>query len=158
MPVHDDRGLTRRTMLAMGPALAVTIAGAAAATPDADQLPPDLARALSDYHRATVANDTATLGALVTDDYVLVNSDSSVQGKHSYLADFDVPGFHVDPYEIEEPLYKLWGDVALTGWVMQLGWTQSARRQGRRLRIAHIWVNGNGRWRLAYTQLTRVPQ
>lgn len=152
-------GLTRRNMLAMGPVMAFAMSGTAAAAGDADDaLPPDLAEALETYHRATVGNDTATLDALVTDDYVLVNSDSSVQDKPSYLADFNVPGFRVDPYEIEEPLYKLWGDVALTGWVMQLRWTQSAQRQSRRLRIAHIWTNRGGRWRLAYTQLTRVPE
>lgn len=150
-------GLTRRNMLAVAPALAIAIADTAAAR-GTDDLPPELVEAVGAYNRATVNNDTGTLERLVADDYVLINSNSSVQDKRSYLADFDVPGFRVDPYEIEDALYKLWGNVALTSWVMQLSWTQSGQRQSRRLRIAHVWTHGSGRWRLAFTQLTLVPE
>lgn len=103
-------------------------------------------------------NDTATLSGLVTDDYVLVNSDTSLQDKPSYLADFTVPGFRVDPYVLEQPVYKVSRDAALTGGIFRLGWTQEGRHQSRRLRIAHFWVKSDGKWRIAYTQLTRVPE
>jgi ketosteroid isomerase-like protein len=121
-------------------------------------LPADLARALDAYNQATIHKDTAMLSALVTDDYVLVNSDSSVQDKRSYLADFAVPGFHLEPYVVEQPVYKISGRAALTGGVFKLGWTQDGRHQTRRLRIAHFWVKNGGKWRIAYTQLTRVPE
>lgn len=120
-------------------------------------LPHDLAAALDDYNRATMHNDVAMLSTLVTDDYVLVNSDSSVQDKASYLADFRVPGFRIDPYEIEQPVYRVTGDAALTAWVMRLGWTQDGKHQSRKLRIAHFWTRRAGQWRIEYTQLTRVP-
>jgi hypothetical protein len=122
------------------------------------RLPADLRRALDAYHRATVGNDTATLTALVTDDYVLVNSDASVQDKASYLADFAVPGFKLDPYDVERPIYAVRGAAALTAWTFRLGWTQDGRHQSRRLRIAHFWVSEQGRWRIAYTQLTRIAE
>ncbi len=119
-------------------------------------LPASLAHALDAYHRATVGNDTTTLAALVTDDYVLVNSDASVQDKGSDLADFTVPGFKLDPYEVERPIHSVRSDAALTAWVFRLSWTQDGRRQSRRLRLAHFWVREQGRWRIAYTQLTRI--
>ena len=122
-----------------------------------EKLPIDLDRALKAYHRATVGNDTSTLAALVADDYVLVNSDASVQGKASYLADFTVRGFKLDAYEIERPIYRVRGDAALTAWTFRLSWTQEGRHQSRRLRIAHFWVNEHGRWQIVYTQLTRIP-
>jgi ketosteroid isomerase-like protein len=121
-------------------------------------LPDDLARALEAYNQATIHKDTATLSALVTDDYMLVNSDTSVQDKRSYLADFAVPGFTLDPYAIEQPVYKVRRDAALTGGSFKLSWTQDGRHQTRRLRIAHFWVKSDGKWRIAYTQLTRVPE
>lgn len=152
-------GLAVAAILAFTPAVAAPPAAAApAASSSSAELPPDLARALASYNQATTRNDTATLAGLVTEDYVLVNSDASVQGKSSYLADFAVPGFKVDPYEVEHPIYRVSGGAALTGWVMQLGWTQEGRRQSRRLRIAHFWLKQDGRWRIAYTQLTRVPE
>jgi ketosteroid isomerase-like protein len=130
----------------------------AQAPPERQTLPADLARALDAYNAATARNDTRTLAALVTDDYVLVNSDASVQGKASYLADFATPGFKVDPYEVEPLIYEARRDTALTAWTFRLNWTQDGRHQTRRLRLAHFWVNQHGRWRIAYTQLTRIPE
>jgi ketosteroid isomerase-like protein len=145
----------RRNTVAAAVIAAMLAAQPAAAAPT--RLPADLAHALDAYHRATSGNDTATLAALVTDDYLLVNSDASAQGKASYLADFAVPGFKLDPYEVEGPIYNVRGDAALTAWTFRLGWTQEGHHQSRRLRIAHFWVREQGRWRIAYTQLTRIP-
>jgi ketosteroid isomerase-like protein len=123
-----------------------------------ETLPADLARAVDAYNRATTHNDTKTLAALVTEDYVLVNSDASLQDKASYLKDFGVPGFKVDPYEIEPLTYKVRGETALTAWTVKLGWTLDGRHETRRLRMAHYWMRRDGRWRIAYTQLTRIPE
>lgn len=108
--------------------------------------------------RATISNDIATLERIVAEDYLLVNSDSSLQDKQSYLDDFKVPGFKVDPYVVEQPVRKVWGDTALTGGLLNLGWTLDGEHHRRLLRVAHIWARQDGRWRMTYTQLTRVPE
>jgi len=118
---------------------------------------PDLARAVDDYNQATIHKNIPKLSALTTDDYMLVNSDASVQRKESYLADFRAPGFTLDPYKIEQPFYRVHGNTALTSWLFHLTWTQDGKRQARFLRIVHSWVKQHGRWRIEYTQLTRVP-
>lgn len=170
--MHDRaRGQTdpvRRTLLAMAaiagcgsvisPALGAARMTGAATSAAPGTLPPDLVKAIDAYDQATTRNDVATLGRLVAEDYVLVNSDSSVQGKHSYLADFEVPGFKVDPYVLQEPVQKVWEEVAVTGGLLHLSWTQDGRQQQRNLRIVHVWARQEARWRLTYTQLTRVPQ
>ena len=151
---------TRRTLLAaaaMAPALGESVAAAAASGSKSVRPPADLARALNDYDQATLHNDVRTLSSLVAEDYVLVNSDSSVQDKQSYLSDFARPGFKIDPYVIEQPIRKVWGDVALTGGLLHLSWTQDGRHQHRTLRIAHVWARLGPRWQIAYTQLTRLP-
>jgi len=161
--IDDGADLARRTLLAMA-AIAPTMAaaGVASATKTAPtgaaELPPDLAKAVNDYDQATIRNDIATLGRLVAEDYVLVNSDATVQNKQQYLADFNLPGFRVDPYVMEQPVQKVWGNSAVTGGLLHLSWTQDGRHQMRLLRIAHVWVKHDGHWRLTYTQLTRVPQ
>ena len=118
----------------------------------------DLDAAVRAYDEATVRNDVATLAQLVADDYMLVNSDSSLQDKQSYLEDFKVPGFKLDPYVLEQSARRAWGDAALVAGVVNLSWTLEGQRHARRLRIAHVWRKQERRWRLAYTQLTRVPQ
>jgi ketosteroid isomerase-like protein len=142
------------TMAALGSWTTVVTASARAA----GTLPTELAKAIEEYDRATVTNDVATLGSIVADDYVLVNSDSTLQDKQSYLEDFRVPGFKLDPYELQQQVRKTWGDAALLAGVVRLSWTLKGEHHARLLRIAHVWTRHDGRWRLAYTQLTRIPE
>jgi ketosteroid isomerase-like protein len=129
----------------------------AEAQPGSATLPAELASALDSYNRSTIAKDTTSLAELVTDDYMLVNSDGSVQGKSSYLADFKMPGFDIEPYRLENPLYRVQIDSALTSGTMHLKWSQDGQRHARRLRITHFWMHENGKWQIAFTQLTRLP-
>lgn len=149
--------MNRRTLLTSA-ALGSWTALVTASSRAADTLPTGLAKAIADYDRATVSNDIATLAKLVADDYVLVNSDSSLQDKQSYLEDFKVPGFKLDPYELQQQVHKVWGDAALLAGVVRLSWTLKGEHNARLLRIAHVWTRHDGRWRIAYTQLTRVPE
>jgi ketosteroid isomerase-like protein len=121
-------------------------------------LPPDLARAVESCDAAQIRGDVAALSELVADDFVLVNSDSSVQDKPSFLADFHAPGFHIEASTVEEPLRKIFGDAAVVGGLLRLAWTQDGKRQERLLRVAYVWIKRDGRWRAAYAQLTRVPK
>ena len=124
----------------------------------AADLPPDLAEAAKEYDRANIASDTATLQRLFADDYVLVNSDASVEDKRQAIADFHMPGFKIDPYVMTQPVQTAWDTGAVIGGVVHLGWTQDGKHQQRWIRIAHVWAKRDGTWRMTYTQVTRVPQ
>jgi ketosteroid isomerase-like protein len=129
----------------------------ALATPAfADGVPTGLARAVRDYDTAQVAGDTATLDRLVTDDFVLVNSDGSVEDKRQFLADYHLPGFKIDPYVLAQRIEKVWDGGAVMGGLLRLSWTQDGRHQTRLLRIAYVWKKAGGRWRATYAQVTRV--
>ncbi len=123
----------------------------------AAELPSDLAEAVRQWDAAQTCNDAATLANLVSDDYVLVNSDASVENKQQFLADFDLPGFKIDPYELKDKVEKVWGDAAVRAGLVDLAWTQDGKHQTRRLRIVYVWAKRDGRWRMTYTQVTRVP-
>jgi ketosteroid isomerase-like protein len=122
----------------------------------AAELPPDLVRAVQEYDRAQFANDIAALDRLVVDDFVLVNSDGSVQDKAQFLADFNLPGFRIEPYVIEKPVHKAWNDGAVIGGLVNLRWTQDGKQHARQVRVAYVWVKRDGRWRAAYAQVTRI--
>ncbi len=159
MPWPQSMSALRRAVIAVAAFLSIAAFQPAAAKADsgATVLPPELATALDHYNRSTIAKDIASLSELVSDDYFLVNSDGSVQGKASYLADFKLPGFEIEPYRLENPLYRVQIDSALTSGTMQLKWTQDGRRQSRRLRITHFWKLNHGKWQISFTQLTRLP-
>lgn len=144
--------VTRRVLLTAAAAAPALIASNTSAAGS------DLDDAVRAYDRATIHNDVAALAGLVCDDYVLVNSDSTLQDKQSYLQDFKVPGFKLDPYALEQPVRRVWGDTALVAGLVRLSWTLKGEHPSRLLRIAHVWTKLDGRWRLAYTQLTRVPE
>jgi ketosteroid isomerase-like protein len=157
----DNVDWARRTLLAavaITPALGTRVAEAAAKASSGAVLPADLAKAVSAYDQATLHNDVATLSSLVADNYVLVNSDSTLQDKRSYLSDFARPGFRIEPYVIEQPVQKVWREAAVTGGLLRLGWTQDGKHQQRMVRIAHVWARSGTRWQIVYTQLTRVPE
>lgn len=128
-----------------------------AAQPGRETLPPDLVTAIRDFDVAQVAADTATLARLVTDDYVLINSDASVDRKAKYLADFLLPGLRMNPYTVEDRIEKVWDGTAVITGLQRLSWTQDGLRYERVLRIVHVWTKRHGRWQATHTQLTRVP-
>ena len=123
----------------------------------AAELPPDLAKAVRDYDHAQFHNDIATLEHLVADDYMLVNSNATVENKQQFLADFNLPGFKIDPYVLEQPVAKVWGDAAVLGGLVHLSWTQDGKHQTRLLRVAYVWAKRSDHWQATYAQVTRVP-
>jgi ketosteroid isomerase-like protein len=137
-------------------AAAVLVLSAAPAL--AAELPPDLAKAVRDYDQAQFHNDIATLEQLVADDYMLVNSNATVENKQQFLADFNLPGFKIDPYVLEQPVAKVWGDAAVVGGLVHLSWTQDGKHQSRLLRVAYVWAKRSDHWQATYAQVTRVPQ
>lgn len=158
--MSDETNLARRALLAMavtGPLIGCRTS-IAEATRAATDLPSDLVEAVRAYDHATISNDVAALAQLVRDDYMLVNSDSTLQDKQSYLKDFTVPGFKLDPYVLEQPISRVWDQSALVAGTVHLSWTLDGEHHTRLLRIAHVWTRQSGRWRMAYTQLTRVPE
>ena len=138
--------------------LAIALLAAGAIPAIAADLPPDLATAAKDYDRANIAGDIPALERLFADDYVLVNSDASVENKQQAIADFRMPGFRIDPYVMTQPVETAWDDGAVIGGVVHLGWTQDGKHQQRWIRIAHVWARRHGAWQMIYTQVTRVPQ
>ncbi|MEO8064269.1 MAG: nuclear transport factor 2 family protein [Pseudomonadota bacterium] len=123
----------------------------------AADLPAGLVRALHDYDHAQFGNDVATLDRLVADDFMLVNSNASVENKAQFLADFNLPGFRIEPYVIEQPVHEVWRDGAVIGGLVNLRWTQGGEHQARQLRVAYVWVKRDGHWLAIYAQVTRVP-
>jgi ketosteroid isomerase-like protein len=158
MPSKDGNTTSaeRRAFLMLA-AMAPAAALASQAPVGNAAMPAELAASVAEYRQATMRGDIAALSALVADDYILVNSDSSLQAKASYLADFGLPGFRIERYAMEQPAHVVWGNTALVRGLLHLGWMQDGSQHTRVLRIAHVWHKCDGRWRLAYTQLTRVP-
>ena len=124
---------------------------------NAADLPADLAKAVKDYDEAQIHGNKAELQRLVADDYTLVNSSGRIQNKAELIADYTTPGYKIEPFEIMEPVEKVWSDGAVMGGVVDLRGTDGGKPFAVTLRFADIWAKRNGKWQVIYTHVSRPP-
>src|SRR4029078_5082869 len=106
-------------------------------------------------YRATIDSDIPALERLFADEYVLVNSDASVENKQQAIADFRMPGFKIDPYVMTQTVATAADNGAVISGVVQLSWTQDGKHQQRLIRVAHVWAKRRAAWHMMYTHVTR---
>jgi hypothetical protein len=132
--------------------LTLLLAAAAAAS-----VPADLAAAVRAYDKAQVEGNRAELERWLADDYLLVNSSGATETKAQLVADYTASGFKLEPFTIEQPVEKVWGDGAVMGGIATLKGMDSGRPFAMRLRFADIWAKRSGRWQVIYTQVAKAP-
>jgi ketosteroid isomerase-like protein len=132
--------------------IAAMLLGSAA---NAADLPADLAKAVKDYDEAQIHGDKAELQRLVADDYTLVNSSGRIQSKAELIADYTAPGYKIEPFEIMQPVEKVWSDGAVMGGVVDLRGTDGGKPFAVKLRFADIWAKRKGKWQVIYTHVSR---
>jgi hypothetical protein len=123
----------------------------------AAEVPADLAKAVKDYDEAQIHGDKAELQRLVADDYTLVNSSGRVQNKAELIADYTTPGYRIEPFEILQPVEKVWSDGAVMGGVVNLRGIDGGKPFSVTLRFADIWAKRNGKWQVIYTHVSKPP-
>ena len=122
---------------------------------NAAELPADLATAVKDYDEAQIHGNKAELLRLVADDYTLVNSSGRIQNKAELIADYTAPGYKIEPFEIMQPVEKVWSDGAVMGGVVDLRGIDGGKPFTVKLRFADIWAKRNGKWQVIYTHVSR---
>lgn len=123
----------------------------------ATEIPADLAKAVKDYDHAQIHGNSAELQRLVANDYTLVNSTGRVQTKAELIADYTAPGYKIEPFEILEPVEKVWGDGAVMGGLVHLRGVEGGKPFAVTLRFADIWAKRNDQWQVIYTHVSRPP-
>jgi hypothetical protein len=126
-----------------------------ATTAFAADFPADLHKAVEDYDHAQVKADGAELRRLVADDYVLVNSSGKVQNKAELIADYLAPDYKIEPYEVLQPVEKVWNDGAVMGGLVHLKGISGGKPFAITLRFADIWAKRNGKWQVIYTHVSQ---
>jgi hypothetical protein len=126
-----------------------------AASAFAADIPADLRKAVEDYDHAQVKADGAELRRLVADDYVLINSSGRVQNKSELIADYLAPGYKIEPFQILEPVEKVWNDGAVMGGLVHLKGLSEGKPFAVSLRFADIWAKRNGKWQVIYTHVSK---
>lgn len=137
-------------------ALLVGVATSAAGAADASELPPDLVAAARAYDAAQIGADRAALERLVAEDYAVVGSDGSVQNKAQFIDSFTAPGFRLEPFEIEDPLMRVHGDMAVLSGRARLRGQSNGAAWTSHVRFADVWARTGPGWQVVFAQTTRV--
>ena len=124
----------------------------------AADIPADLRKAVEEYDHAQVKADGAELRRLVADDYVLINSSGRVQGKAELIAEYLAPDYKLEPFEVLEPVEKVWNEGAVMGGLVHLKGMSGGKPFALSLRFADIWAKRNGKWQVIYTHVSRPEQ
>ena len=123
----------------------------------AADVPADLAKAVKDYDEAQIHGNKAELQRLVADDYTLVNSSGRVQNKAELITDYTTPGYKIEPFEIQQPVEKVWSDGAVMGGIVDLRGIDGGKPFAVTLRFADIWAKRSGKWQMVYTHVSKPP-
>ena len=129
-----------------------------AAAPASNVLPPDLAKAAEDYDQAQIHCDRAELERLLADDYTLVNGAGEISSKAEFVRDSTAPGFSLQPYVVEHAINRVWTNGAVLSGEVILKGTDHGKAFAAHMRFADIWAKKGGKWRVVFTEVTRLPK
>jgi hypothetical protein len=117
-------------------------------------LDPALAQAAKEYDQAqTGKGDRAALERLVADDYMLIRGNGTVGDKKLLIELAAGEGQMTDPYTVERPFQRMYGDtVILGGWVHLTG-TDHGKPFTQKARFADTWSRRNGKWQVVFTSV-----
>jgi hypothetical protein len=68
-----------------------------------------------------------------------------------------MPGYKIEPFEILQPVEKVWSDGAVMGGVVNLRGKDGGKPFAVTLRFADIWAKRNGKWQVIYTHVSKPP-
>lgn len=96
------------------------------------------------FDRAQIEDDGKTLGRLLADDHVLVNSRLQVESKADFIRNSIAPGGMLKPFVVEQEIVRHWHDGAVLGGVGTLQGMSEGKPFSVQLRFADIWRKRDG--------------
>jgi ketosteroid isomerase-like protein len=148
------RPSTRRAVLAAALALSATASSAAPATDDVAVLT-ELDRAMQ---QAVVDRDPVAFGAFLTDDYILVVSNSRLVRKPEVVADIDSPDGRMDVNASTIVDVRVHGDTALVIADLHQVGRHGDTPFDYRVRYTDTWVRTPAGWKCISGHATRLPE
>ncbi len=117
-------------------------------------LDPALAAAAKEYDRAQIDGDRAALERLVAEDYLIVRGNGTLGDKKILIQVVAGEGLRNNPYTVEKPFQRSYGDtVILGGWVHLTG-TDHGKAFAQNARFADTWARRGAKWQVVFTSVT----
>jgi uncharacterized protein (TIGR02246 family) len=104
------------------------------------------------YQAAVKANDAATMGKILADDFVLVTGDGKTHSREDLLKAAREASETYEHQEDTQQTVRVWGDTAV---VTALLWIKATDKNGAReyrLWFSDTYARVNGEWRYVFGQ------
>jgi ketosteroid isomerase-like protein len=136
--------------LAMGP-----MSGSATEPTD---VPHQLIAVDQSMQKAFLTHDVATLDAIFTDDYVLINSKGAEQRKADILREAGDPETRWDVNESSGWQVRVQGDMAIVVAILHSKGTDHGQPFDARVKFSDTYILENGRWRNVHAHASRLAE
>jgi ketosteroid isomerase-like protein len=146
----------RRAVFAAALALASGSAAAVAGVAATDEA--ELARLDRAMQRAVVDRDPVAFGAFLTDDYVLVVSDSRMVDKAAVVAEIDAPGGRMDVNDSHDLRIRVHGDTAMVIADLHQVGMNGATPFDYWVRYTDTWIRTADGWKCLSGHATRLQR
>src|ERR1700733_10250470 len=109
------------------------------------------------FNGALKSRDWDELGAIYSDDYMLVRPDGSVLSKEDVLADLRIGGLAFKAIEITDVKVRIHGDTAILTGASRSVASRDGKEAESNIRLVAVYVTEQGRPRLAHFQSVLLP-
>ncbi|QNI36287.1 nuclear transport factor 2 family protein [Edaphobacter albus] len=116
-------------------------------------LDPALDKAAKEYDRAQIVGDRAALQRLVADDYLLMRGNGTVVGKAQLIDLVAHDGLKTDPYVVQKPFSRKYGEVVILGGWVHLSGSDHGQPFVQNARFADTWARRKSQWFVVFTSV-----
>jgi hypothetical protein len=121
-------------------------------------LDPALDKAAKEYDRAQIQADRAALQRIVADDYLLMRGNGTIVGKSELIDLVAHKGVKNDPYVVQKPFSRSYGDVVILGGWVHLTGIDQGKPFVQNARFADTWARRAGQWYVVFTSVAAADK
>jgi len=110
------------------------------------------------WNQAEVAQDTHSLNQLLSDTFIFVDVDGSLQNKTQFLASVTGRSEHIDSIRSESMLSHVHGDTVIVTGVYHEKGTLNGKAYYHHGRFTDTWIKDGSAWLCAASQSTLIQK
>ena len=118
----------------------------------------DVRKLFADVTSALNKNDTAALEKIYADDYVLINTDGSMQTRAERLATIKSGELKFDSLSYSDVAVRVYGDTAVVTAIATVKATNKGKPLDQKQRVTQVDVKTKDGWRMVSAQTNEIKE
>src|SRR4029450_9379963 len=110
------------------------------------------------FAEAIVSNDLEAIGRLVTDDWIIIDSDGGIVDRTRFFEVIKSGALTHEMMESEDFRVRVYGDSAVVTGVTRTKGKFMGQEFSTQERVTDVFVKRDERWQCVLTHLTRCPK